>query len=372
MDNAPLSHASKGSLARRMTVRLGLAGLALVLAATALLVLVDYHLVKLRVMERFEQIERSYLASVVEDVWLQDSDRLAVLVRGLRQLPYMELVEVVDDTGAVLASSGAREGGDSIVQTYGLSRPYLGQERKLGRMEVWVSVAAMRRPVLERAWAILAVNLAIVAGLLVSFYGILRPLVTEPLGRMAAYARSLGQTDLTAIPPDPDQEVQGPADEFRDLALAFSDMRQAIRSSYLALQESEERHRMLFTASPVSLWEQDFSGVKPQHHRFNRRIVARWGKAEISPRPGGRIIGAERQQGHTDGFDQLLRGLAGAAKRPFRVQGRGQHLGIAAFGPRIDDLELRRLQPALADHGFQYAGADKGGIGGSVHGGLDR
>jgi len=258
-------------LARRLMARLGVVGVVVSLLITALAVAVDYRLVMDRAIDRFDQIGDSYLASIVENTWLQDGERLGSLVQGIHNLSYVELAEVVDQDGVVLASAGQRVEGASLSRRYDLTRTYLGQPRAIGKLEVFVSLAKLRQPVLERAWLVLLANLAIVLAVSVIVYWQLYPLVSQPLGRMARYARSLGTADLTDPPA---VAMAGPVvnDEFLDLAVAFNEMSEAIRRSYLAMQESDARHRMLFTSSPVSLWEEDFSQVKTALDRLRREI----------------------------------------------------------------------------------------------------
>ena len=251
----------RNPLARRLVLRLGVVGVVVSLVITALAVAVDYHLVVDRAMERFDQVEQSYLASIVENTWLQDGERLGALVLGIRNLPYMERVAVFDQDGSVLASAGQMGAGDLISRSFVLSRTYLGQPRVIGRLEVSASLVKIRRPVVERAWLVLLANLTIVFTVSAILYWQTYPLVSLPLARMAGYARMVGRSDLTDPPAIP-LEAGAANDEFYELAQAFNEMRDEIRRSYLAMLESESRHRMLFTSSPISLWEEDFSRVK--------------------------------------------------------------------------------------------------------------
>ncbi len=250
----------RSPLSRRLMVRLGVVGLVVSLVISAVVIAIDLNLVKVRAIERFNQIGGGYLASIIEDTWLQDRERLAELVLGIRNLPYIEWVEVTDPDGNVLVGSGSRTGGETLTKTFDLTRVYLGQPRDIGRLTVAVSMPLMRRPVLERAWVVLLGNLVVVLGVVVAVALLVHPLVIRPLGRMARYARSVGAADLVD-PPAIDMPVDAANDEFLDLAIAFNDMRRAIRESYGALSESESRYRVMFTASPVSLWEEDFSRV---------------------------------------------------------------------------------------------------------------
>ena len=256
-------------LARRLMLRLGLLGVVVSLIISAVAVAVDYRMVRDRAVERFDQIQGSYLASIVENTWLQDGERLGALVLGIHNLPYIELAEVVDQDGVVLARAGRRGEGSAIERSYDLTRTYLGQPRAIGRLNISVSLDNLRQPVIERAWVILLANIALVLMVALVVYWQIYPLVSLPLGRMASYARSVGSADLTDPPAIAEPAIN---DEFLDLAIAFNDMREAIRRSYLAMQESDARHRMLFTSSPISLWEEDFSQVKVALDRLRGEI----------------------------------------------------------------------------------------------------
>lgn len=250
-------------LAQRLVLRLGVVGIIVSLVITTVAVAVDYRLVVDRALERFDQVEQSYLASIVENTWLQDGERLGVLVLGIRNLPYMERVMVYDQDGNLLAGAGAGGAGtgDVISRSFTLSRTYLGRPQVIGRLDISASLAKIRRPVMERAWVILLANLTIVFAVSAILYWQIYPVVSRPLARIARYARMIGRSDLTDPPAIP-LEPTAANDEFYDLAQAFNEMRDEIRRSYLAMQDSDSRHRMLFTSSPISLWEEDFSQVK--------------------------------------------------------------------------------------------------------------
>ncbi|WP_254434911.1 ATP-binding protein [Magnetospirillum sp. UT-4] len=252
---------SRISLAHQMILRLGLAGVVIVLAVTGALLALDYQLARARAGERLVQVEKSYLPGIAENVWLDDRERLGLLVMGIDSLPAVSLVEVRDPGGAPLATAGATPAVDALERVYPLVRTYLGQQRDIGTLRVVIGRDELTRPVLQRAWMVLLASLVLVGGLLTVLFHLVAPLVTRPLEEMAAYARSLAAADLTN-PPALERGRGGGDDEFADLAIAFGEMRRAIRLSYQALQDSEARHRMLFTASPVSLWEEDFSAVK--------------------------------------------------------------------------------------------------------------
>ncbi|WP_239988540.1 sensor histidine kinase [Paramagnetospirillum kuznetsovii] len=251
--------------------RLFLISLAVTIAVSVALVGAEYVQAKTHAIERFEQIEGSTLASIRENAWLQDRERLDSLVQGITNLAYIRRAVVADDDGRVMAAAGEEGGEDPLVRTYRLTRSYLGREVDLGTLTITASLADIRRPILERAWMVLLADLIIALAVSAALYRLVQPLVTLPLERMAAHARALGRADLGALPAPP-WPTDGANDEFLDLAIAFGDMSQAIRQSYQAMVDSETRYRTLFDSSPVSLWEEDFSAVKAAIDTVRRNI----------------------------------------------------------------------------------------------------
>lgn len=244
-------------LARRLAVRLGVIGLALVMGVSAIVVLVDYQMLKQRAAERLDQIEVSYLASVAENVWLQDRERLTQLVEGIRQLAFIQMAEVRDEHGQILAQSGAWSDPDEMARHYPLQRTYLGRPMEIGHLSVSVSLKALRQPAIDRAVGIFLANMALMAGILVVLYWQVHSLVTHPLSGMASRVRMLEPGDLGGM-----ITADMPNDELCDLAATYAEMNSTIREGYANLREREARLRILFDNSPVSLWEEDFSRVK--------------------------------------------------------------------------------------------------------------
>ncbi|BAE51017.1 ATP-binding protein [Paramagnetospirillum magneticum] len=249
--------ARRGSVAHRLIIRLGVTGLAVALLIAAGLVTADYQITLQRTDERFHQIEAGYLASVTENVWLQDGERLGQLVAGIRQTPYVQLVRVTDETGAVLVADGPGGDGEMITRRYPLARVYYGKELRIGLLEVSVSQRLLLRPVLHRAGLLLLANIILMAGILAALYWQVYRLIAQPLAQMAAHVRHMNLDRA-----DWEMQLVSPHDELKDLAAAYAEMRQAIDQGYHALRSREEHLRIVFDNSPVSLWEEDFSRVK--------------------------------------------------------------------------------------------------------------
>jgi signal transduction histidine kinase len=259
--------ARKGSVAHRLIIRLAVVGLALAVLMAAGLVAADYRIATQRVEERFQQIEAGYLASVTENVWLQDNERLAQLVAGIQQIPYVQFVRVTDENGGILAVNGRIEDADELARSYPLTRTYSGRELGIGRLDVSVSKTRVLAPVMDRAWLMFAGNTLLMAGILATLYWQVHRMIAHPLARMAAHVRHMNLDKA-----DWQMPLASPNDELKDLAAAYAEMRHAIHQGYQAIQSREEHLRILFDNSPVSLWEEDFSRVKSEVEALRARI----------------------------------------------------------------------------------------------------
>jgi signal transduction histidine kinase len=262
--------ARRDSVVHQLTIRLGMAGLCIAVLLAVIVVIADYRISRQRAEARFQQIESGYLASIRENVWLQDGERLRQLVEGIRQFPNVQLVQVLDEDGTVLAESGALADKDDLRNSFPLSRGYLGRDIAIGRLDVSMSLGEIRRPVLQRAWLAFVGNIILMAGILGVLYWQVYRLVTHPLSKMADHVRHMDLERTDFAPP-----LKTSLAELKELDAAYRDMRQTIDLGYHAIQSREEHLRILFDNSPVSLWEEDFSQVKAELDELRAHYTGR-------------------------------------------------------------------------------------------------
>lgn len=248
-------------VARRLMIRLAMVGCVFAVLVSIGELGVEYRRDYNRLVGRFDQIEQGYLGAVVEMTWLEDHERLALLVLGIERQPSVQRVEVVSDSGRILAEAGADRNGDGPTRVFRLQRDYHGQRLSIGELRVSTTLAEIRGRLVERLGSTVLANALLILAAAALVHLMVHRVVTRPLGRLAAYARALGRAGLDSAPPDM-QRASHRNDEFTDVAHAFDEMRREIGASYEELRESEGRYRDLFTNSPVSLWEEDFSAVK--------------------------------------------------------------------------------------------------------------
>ncbi len=248
-------------VARRLMMRLAMIGCVFAVLVSIGELAIEYRRDHNRLIARLDQIEQGYLGAVVELTWLEDEERLALLALGIERQPNVHRVVVVNTSGRVLAKAGADDDGDGPVRVYPLAREYHGQWLTIGELRVATSLTELRTRLWERSLTTFLANALLILVAAVLVHLMVHRVVTQPLGRLAAYARALGRADINSPPPDIEHASHS-QDEFSDLVHAFDDMRRAIAESYTELRDSEGRYRDLFTNSPVSLWEEDFSAVK--------------------------------------------------------------------------------------------------------------
>lgn len=261
----------RDSVVRRLTVRLGIVGLLMAVSLAAGLVLADLQISRIRAESRLAQIAAGYLEGISENVWLQDSIRLAQLADGIQRFPNIQQVLVLDEKGKILAESGNLADAEELRTAYPLSHTYRDRDIAIGRLEVSMSLPEIRRPVFQRAWLMILGNILLMSGILAALYWQVYGMVTHPLAKMATHVRhmNLEKSDGAAA-------LVMPVAELRELDEAFREMRQTIDLGYHAIQSREEHLRILFDNSPVSLWEEDFSRVKAELDELRERLEGRF------------------------------------------------------------------------------------------------
>ncbi len=194
---------------------------------------------------RFEQVEKSYLPSVISAVWVADNRQLRILLDGIHDLPDFEYA-VVSDKDRVILASGNPQDGSLIEKTFDLKYLHRDEFVDLGELRVVASLLGVYQRLIDRVWVLLisnAVKTFLVAIFISMLFGYL---VTRHLGNMAAYARklSLGGLDVP-LELSRAQNAPGRKDELDEVVEALNEMRVNLKESYGALSENEEKFRQL-------------------------------------------------------------------------------------------------------------------------------
>jgi signal transduction histidine kinase len=258
----------RSAIAHRLIRRLALAVALLAVAATAVQTWLEYRIDLEELDVQLGRIESVWLDSIVETTWLEDGERLSLLVAGIGRIPNIAAVEVRTSSGAMLAETHSATAEHPLVRSWPLVRMYRNNALEIGELTVVASIDGIRAHAAQRIWMALAANAVLIAMISLVLYAMVDGLVTGRLRTLAARARTLGREGLLV------EDAAGPAvsgdDELGDLGRAFHEMHRELAGSYAALQDSEARLRELFTSSPVSLWDESFTEVKQELDRLRR------------------------------------------------------------------------------------------------------
>ncbi|MEN8162676.1 MAG: ATP-binding protein [Acidobacteriota bacterium] len=204
--------------------------------------------------ERLDFRGRSAIRAASSGNW--EGDAGVVLVTAL---PELVAAEVRDDTGRLVWQYGpfeeVRQDARSRTVRVSETTQVRGRSPETGlHIELMLSTTQIQRHVL-RTGARLALTLCLVLALGMVGGMILINRVVEPLRLVAESVGSFDPGSPSETPP-----VAGAGREVRELAGAFTRMRERLVVQRRALSASERRFRELFESSPVALLELDRQG----------------------------------------------------------------------------------------------------------------
>ncbi|HEY0832453.1 MAG TPA: EAL domain-containing protein [Azospirillum sp.] len=218
-------------LARRLILGIVLGSTLITLVITTLQLYQEYRRDIGEIDSRFEQIEESYLGSIVQNVWLADRSRLMTLLDGIRRLPDFALAEVQVD-GKPFAASGTAPERGVLTRQWPLTVQHRGQTLDIGTLTVTASLEGVFARAMERIGFILAANAVKTSLVALLIFLLVDRLVTRHLWRMADYTRRIGAGDLDT----PLHLDRRDRDEIYDLARSIDDMREGLRTYSSRLQ----------------------------------------------------------------------------------------------------------------------------------------
>ncbi|MBT3237834.1 MAG: PAS domain S-box protein [Rhodospirillaceae bacterium] len=185
---------------------------------------------------RFDQVERSYIKSVSENVWEADVGRLNLLVSGIIEFPNFIYAEVRDENGLVLASEGEINDENLITKNYPLVQEFRGKNQEIGVLEITVGLSEVYGRIFDRVWLILVSNGIKTFLVAIFMYLLVYWLLTRHLDVIATASREIDFTKK----PVPVTVNRGPflnqPDEIDQLVDAFNDMQETIYDSYIELR----------------------------------------------------------------------------------------------------------------------------------------
>ena len=240
-------------VARRLIVAVVLFSSLITLVATAFQLLLDYRRDIAVIDGNIEQIQISYLDSLVNSVWNYDAPQISNQLEGLQKLPDLEYLAISVE-GKTEWTAGKLQSRFSINSEFPMVYQYRGKTVEIGSLLVVASLDAVYRRLLDKAVIILvsnAIKTALVAGFLLFIF---RLLVTRHLDKLANYARRLGFNEkVVPLALNRKPSRTGEEDELDHVVAAINDMQSNLESSYDQLRSAHDNLETLVDKRTVEL-----------------------------------------------------------------------------------------------------------------------
>ncbi|VAX15366.1 hypothetical protein MNBD_NITROSPINAE03-1288, partial [hydrothermal vent metagenome] len=231
----------KRRVARRLILYILLFSSIITFLGTSLQLYLDYSKDVTLIEQSMEQIESSYLPSIINSLWVSDHAQLKTLLNGMLQLPDMQNLEIVQD-GEEIIAVGSPASQNIITRTFPLSYNYRGKDIHLGDLMVYASLTGVYNRLLDKVLVILGTQ-AVKTFLVSTFiFIIFYLLIGKHLETMADYARSFNVNNLESPLTLQRRSKKGvEKDELGQLVVSINQMRLNLKNSYDDLRYAKER-----------------------------------------------------------------------------------------------------------------------------------
>lgn len=245
------------SVGSKVLLLIVLCGLAFTMADTGVQIYLDHKHEIERVEDQFEQIQNSYLKSIVKSTWNLEKDEVLLQLEGALKLKDIQYMEVKTETGEVLVQSGSRPENKIISRTLPLVYEHYGKKSIIGSIEI---VAGLEG-IYDRLYGkmLLLVSYRVLTAFILSaiFLIIFQRLVSRHLTRMARYTQNLDLNNMTSpLELDRSDTPANKKDELGKVVEAINGMQkriqediEEIRQTREDLERSEKKYRNLFESS---------------------------------------------------------------------------------------------------------------------------
>ena len=214
---------------------------------------------------RFEEIKSIHLKNLASRVWVADRTEIENQLEGLKNLPFMQYLEVRDEK-QVLAKTGVQKSEQTISKSYPINYLYQNKTHNIGTLIVKASLTSVYEHIYQQLWKILLSNTIktfLVSGFILFLF---HQLITRHLVNISKFTSKLTINDLTQPLKLDRQSNNKKADELDTLVESITNMQQNLQASISSLEtanitihESRERYKNLLETSNAIPWELDLS-----------------------------------------------------------------------------------------------------------------
>jgi len=203
-----------------------------------------------------DQIEKSYLGTIVGQAWVYDLKEVKTSLDGILQLPDIQYAEVRTARDKIV-SAGKKAKGKTIGRDFNLVREHRGIMIQLGTLSVIASLEGVYQRMIDRTMSILLTQGIQIFLVTIFVFTLFYFMIGNPLESIALYAASLDAGTLDR----PLDLKRRENDELDQVADALNAMRTRILKGYTelkhsetALRESEIKFRQLAENIPEVFW----------------------------------------------------------------------------------------------------------------------
>lgn len=317
-----------GKLAQKLALYIVLFSSVLALIITVAELSIEYRRDVGYIEDRIGQIERAYLPSLIENLWVADRERLKTQLDGITNLPDFVMAEIHVD-GKLLMRSGDNRPGSGITRTFPLWRVHRGQHQQIGTLVVAASYDAVFQRTIHRLAFFLGANLIKTLFVILFVFAIFYRLIGRHIESIARYA-SQG-ADLQEIGPVVlDRHEPRASDEFSELVGALNGMRKKLRRQHELLLQRIQELRIKDAAIASSINAIAIAGLDGRLSYVNQAFVDLWrlkgpqealGRSPIelweTPETGQAVMQVLGQQDHWQG--ELCARLADGARAEIQL-----------------------------------------------------
>jgi signal transduction histidine kinase len=239
---------------------------------------IDYKLELNDLNSRFNEIERSYKNSIEASLWDVDRDQLDIQLEGIKRLPDIEAVSVIEsqDVESAIFIVKGKSTGISVKKIYDLKHSDGKETFSIGTLEVESSLTAVYQRLLNKALSIMLIQG--IKTFFVSFFilYVFYRLVTRHIINIEQFLRNVNLRDsFSAL--ELSRKSSKKSDELDHLVSAYNSMIIDLRHSYDDIRTVNEQLKRDIVARKQAQAE-----VKLLNDELESRVVLRTAELEAA------------------------------------------------------------------------------------------
>lgn len=240
----------KQNIARKFVLYL-LISSAFISLCAVIIEIYDEYGTQLQIIDnRFDNIEKANHKSIINALWIADTQQINIILRGITQFPDIEYVMITEGNKIIYKSGNIpseidltkpiKSNKNYIVQQHSLYKSYQGKEIKLGTITIATNLAGLYSNLTTIGSKTFYTELVKIIIITLLIFFVFYRLVGRHLENMARYARSLNIEKLdTPLKLDNYEKNPNKQDELSHLVNAINEMRRNLQTS------NEERNTLI-------------------------------------------------------------------------------------------------------------------------------